>query len=430
MKLRNLLYATMVACAFASCSNDDDPIDNGGGNEVTTGDATLEVKVATPALTKAGEADKTITSLSVLVFDASTSKLEAIGTDDAGKAGVGSSVIAEGITAGAKKVFVLANAKEKVEAFVAGLKNDNATTLTAFFATTKDYANEVDGTLSMNSGVYDVNIQAGITNYLGYTEDQVAGYNGHYLSQAAGNAVKLYRNVAKVVLNKIQITADATKYKNATLDVEDVFILHANKTTKLVGANGDSWGTTVPDSYNYLNGASNGLYSDTWVKYMTDKTDKKVQNYLTGSNYENSIDFGWNLTQNINSSSAWEPKAYSYVYENTSKDIYTLLVVKGKFKYGDVQNPESRYYSVAIGKDGVAGIDNESFEYDVPSSFDGTRTGKLSGTVRNLQYNVDLKVAGPGYTTPFGPKAEDDTFLDVKVEVVNFGYVNQETEIE
>lgn len=34
MKLRNLLYATMIACAFASCSKDDDPIDNGGGKKL------------------------------------------------------------------------------------------------------------------------------------------------------------------------------------------------------------------------------------------------------------------------------------------------------------------------------------------------------------------------------------------------------------
>ena len=26
MKLRNLLFGTMIACAFAACSNEDDPI--------------------------------------------------------------------------------------------------------------------------------------------------------------------------------------------------------------------------------------------------------------------------------------------------------------------------------------------------------------------------------------------------------------------
>ena len=101
------------------------------------------------------------------------------------------------------------------------------------------------------------------------------------------------------------------------------------------------------------------------------------------------------------------------------------MVVKGKFKYGTVQDPASRYYSVAIGKDGFKD------GYNAPVGFEGSRgEGNLHGTVRNLQYNVDLKVAGPGYTTPFGPKAEDDTYLDVKVEVVDFGHINQSTEIE
>ena len=30
MKLRNLMYATMIACAFASCSNDDVPTPDNG----------------------------------------------------------------------------------------------------------------------------------------------------------------------------------------------------------------------------------------------------------------------------------------------------------------------------------------------------------------------------------------------------------------
>lgn len=425
MKLRNLLYATMIACAFASCSNDDDPIDNGGGNETPNAEAALEVKVATPALTKADDVtDKTISSLAVLVFDVKTGRLESKGVDKAGKAGA-SSVIAEKITAGAKRVLVLANVGSKVSGYTAGLTG--GVEYSTVLNDTKDFAEEVDGTLSMNSGVYNVDIQAGVTNYLGYTEDQAKEYKGHYLSQAEGKTVKLYRNVAKIVLSKVQVTADATKYKDATLDIENVFILHANKTTKLVGAEGASWGTTVTDSYSYLNGASNEDYADTWVKYMTGKEDKKVQNYITSSSYEKYEGFDWALTQNgITSKAAWGPKnAFSYVYENTSKDIYTLLVVKGKFKYGEVKNPESRYYSVAIGKDG--------FEdgYSAPDGFEGSRgEGNLNGTVRNLQYNVELKVAGPGYTTPFGPKAEDDTYLDVKVEVVGFGTINQSTEIE
>lgn len=429
MKLRNLLFATMVACAFASCSNDDDPIDNAGGNETPNAEAALEVKVATPALTKADVTDKTISSLAVLVFDVKTGLLESKGVDEAGKTGdVTTSVVAKKITAGAKSVLVLANVANKVSAYT------TATKYTDVLADSKNFENEVDGTLSMNSGVYNVDIQAGVTNYLGYTEEQAEEYEGHYLSQAEGKTVKLYRNVAKIVLNQVQVTADPIKYKDATLDIENVFILHANKTTKLVGAEGESWGATMQASLNYLNGAENEMYTGTWVAYMEGK--EKVQNYLTSSDlYDYNAIFSSGLTYNgltvEGTKTPWKPteKNAFYAYENTSTDVYTLLVVQGKFKYGEVQNPASRYYSVAIGKDGITGINQENGTYDVPQDFDGSRSS-LSGTVRNLQYNVDLKVAGPGYTTPFGPKAENDTYLDVKVEVVGFSFINQSTEIE
>lgn len=430
MKLRNLLYATMIACAFASCSNDDDPIDNGGGNETPNAEAALEVKIATPALTKVeGVTDKTISSLAVLVFDVKTGLLESKGVNEAGKTkDITTSVVAKKITAGAKHVLVLANVANKVSGYTVATKYIDV------LADSKNFEDEVDGTLSMNSGVYDVDIQAGVTNYLGYTEAQAQEYEGHYLSQAEGKTVKLFRNVAKIVLNQIQVTAAPAKYKDATLDIENVFILHANKTTKLVGAEGKSWGTTMQASLNYLNGATNEMYTGTWVAYMDGK--EKVQNYLTSPDlYDYNSIFSSGLTYNgltvAGTQTPWKPaeKNAFYAYENTSTDVYTLLVVQGKFKYGEVQNPESRYYSVAIGKDGITGINKEDGTYNAPEGFDGSRSS-LSGTVRNLQYNVDLKVAGPGYTTPFGPKAEDDTYLDVKVEVVDFGHINQSTEIE
>lgn len=429
MKLKNLLFATMFACAFASCSSDDDPVIDNGGGEDPSAEATLEVKVATPAVTKAGETDETISTLSVLVFDEATQRLESKGTNEAGKTeNVQTSVIAKKITAGSKKVLVLANVN--VDGYTADIKT--GASYEAVLNATKEYNNEVDGQLSMNSQVYSVNLEAGVTNYLGYTAEQVAGYKGYYLAQANGATVKLYRNVAKIVLNSVQITANETKYKNAKLDIESVFVLHANKTTKLVGANGDAWGTTVVSStYNYLNGASQEDYKGIWVEYMKGK--EAVQNYIPEGqediyNEDPNAALISNLSKNdIENGTTWTPEANNsfYAYENTSTDIYTLLVVKGKFKYGDIKEPKSRYYSVAIGKDG--GLEEG---YEKPQNILDSRGGKLFGTVRNIQYNVDLRVAGPGYTTPFGPKAEDDTFLDVKVQVVAFGQITQNPSIE
>lgn len=58
MKLRNLMYATMIACAFASCSNDD-VIENGPDAK---GDASLTIDLGVKS-TKADIAAGTETAV-------------------------------------------------------------------------------------------------------------------------------------------------------------------------------------------------------------------------------------------------------------------------------------------------------------------------------------------------------------------------------
>lgn len=425
MKLRNLMYATMVACAFASCSNDEG-IDDNGGKTPEGATAQLEVKITAPAITKAGvDASADIASLGVLVFDVTTNKLEAKGIDVAGKAGEGKSVVADNLTAGQKNVLVLANMKSKMDSYT------TATTLENVLADTQNFsAAEADGSLSMNSQVYTVTLKAGVINFLGYGDTNPSDDpENNYLTQAGVQPVKLYRNVARIVLKSIEVTANETKYPDATFTVNRVFVLHGNKTTKV--ATTAPWGTTMPETMNYLNGCVNTEYAE-WVAFMSGKT--QIQAYLTGSNYENVSAYSNTIpNQSLTYEQKWEPTDQNfYVYENTSTTLYTLLVVEGKLEYGEVtgDKAELRYYSVAIGKDGITGINTTTGVYPVPSGFDGNRDGGLTGTVRNIQYNVNLKVAGPGYTTPFGPDAKDETKLDVQVEVVNFGAVNQDVTIE
>lgn len=425
MKLRNLMYATMVACAFASCSNNEG-IDDNGGKTPEGATAQLEVKITAPAITKAGvDASADIASLGVLVFDVTTNKLEAKGIDVAGKAGEGKSVVADNLTAGQKNVLVLANMKSKMDSYT------TTTTLDDVLADTQNFsAAEADGSLSMNSQVYTVTLKAGVINFLGYGDTNPSDDpENNYLTQAGVQPVKLYRNVARIVLKSIEVTANETKYPGATFTVNRVFVLHGNKTTKV--ATTAPWGTTMPETMNYLNGCVNTEYAE-WVAFMSGKT--QIQAYLTGSNYENVSAYSNTIpNQSLTYEQKWEPTDQNfYVYENTSTTLHTLLVVEGKLEYGEVtgDKAELRYYSVAIGKDGITGINTTTGVYPVPSGFDGNRDGGLTGTVRNIQYNVNLKVAGPGYTTPFGPDAKDETKLDVQVEVVNFGAVNQDVTIE
>ena len=90
-----------------------------------------------------------------------------------------------------------------------------------------------------------------------------------------------------------------------------------------------------------------------------------------------------------------------YTFENLNlngnENVHTLLVVEGTFSYGSGESNKvssTRYYTVSVGHDGV--------EHN--GQLDGLTRGDV-GVLRNLQYNISLTVKGPGYTTPFGPKA-------------------------
>lgn len=94
-------------------------------------------------------------------------------------------------------MLVLANAKDEVATF-----NEETTSYqNVLDATTKfELYSETDGDFSMNSKAYEVTLKANVTNYLGYGLS--GDKEGNYLPQAGDGAVKMYRNVAKVVLKE------------------------------------------------------------------------------------------------------------------------------------------------------------------------------------------------------------------------------------
>lgn len=78
MKLRNLMYATMIACAFASCSKDE-VVEPGNGPEAGTGDFTITVLTNGGKVTKANQTipdELSINDFTVNVYSVS-------GTEDA-----------------------------------------------------------------------------------------------------------------------------------------------------------------------------------------------------------------------------------------------------------------------------------------------------------------------------------------------------------
>lgn len=307
MKLRNLMYATMIACAFASCSNDDVPTPDNGNPDVEGG-TSLALKIDQPT-TKAGGGD--IRNLTVLVFNGAGTNdiklekkatVEEEGTDE---------VLQTKLTPGNKTVLVLANAKDEVATF-----NEETTSYqNVLDATTKfELYSETDGDFSMNSKAYEVTLKANVTNYLGYGLS--GDKEGNYLPQAGDGAVKMYRNVAKVVLKGIKIkesVAEGQQYPNAELKLKEIFILHGHNNSKLVGANGAEWGSTMMDgSY------GNGVVSDAYTKYLEDVSETdKIFNYI--------------LNRSNRIGTRWTDMGTAYGYANQYKqdsEMNTALYVK------------------------------------------------------------------------------------------------------
>lgn len=428
MKLRNLMYATMIACAFASCSNDDVPTPD-NGNPDAEGGTSLTVKFDKAADTKASD---DITSLSMLVFNAD-GKLEVVGTKATTPAvEEGSDAVAHAeLTAGVKEVALIANYTVPTE----GEQNLIGKTKAEVFAAlnkTFDSELEVEGTFTMNSKIYTgVVVAAEKKNVFGFATAPAGYVNVEGLTDTdLKSPVKLYRNVAKVVLNKISAKVatdpDKPKYSDPQLVLKEIFILQGHKKTNLMGEDWDQYATTNVDNEWY----SAYDHTDEWTEKddlytlvdnptVPEGTPSWIKTTIAGST--------------VTTVNAYETANSFYVYENTDLDNRTLLVVKGDFSYKinetDRKTESDRYYTIALGKNfELATSDgNVASELLTLRGVTAEADGKYNGLYRNLQYNLTLTVTGPGYQTPGG--GGDPTTLDVQCVVVPFGQVNQDVEI-
>lgn len=426
MKLRNLMYATMIACAFASCSNDDVPTPD-NGNPDAEGGTSLTVKFDKAADTKASG---DITSLSMLVFNAD-GKLEVVGTKATTPAvEEGSDAVAHAeLTAGVKEVALIANyivPTTGEQSLIGKTKAEVFATLNKTF----DSELEVEGTLTMNSKIYTGVVVAAEKNNVFGSATAPAGYvNVEGLTDTdLKSPVKLYRNVAKVVLNKISTkmaeNSNKPRYSDPQLVLKEIFILQGHKKTNLIGENWGQYATTnVDDEW-----CSAYAHTDEW----TEKDDlyTLVENPTVPENTPSWIKT--TITGTVTTLNAYETANSFYVYENTDLDNRTLLVVKGDFSYKindtDRKIESDRYYTIALGENFQVSAGESNVASELLALRGVTENdGKYNGLYRNLQYDLTLTVTGPGYQTPGG--GGDPTTLDVQCVVVPFGQVNQDVEI-
>lgn len=447
MKLRNLLFGTMIACAFVACSNDDDPIDNGGGNENPTGKTLLQVK-PNAITTKATAAGK---DFWVYVIDAN------------------GNIVGEGK---ANEQFELTDPRAEGNVEIIVLKNMPASMGTPankadlFKEITFSNAEESDVTNSQNTAVYKVTIMRGAINKLGYDNVPTLGVN--YLDNS-GEAIPAFRNVAMINLQTILIDNNIiqggeVKYTNPRLVIKEAFILNARNASYMASQTVlTRWAGTENANGVYCNGITYADYSE-WVEEAEAENQKMYITKITEANYKTLIADNWSTSNicfngyrrglynlisgklvnptidmtDVPTSNHWNPEysATFWTYENTNTANPTLLVVKGDFSYdqaaGTVENPnavervtmENRYYTIKVGENLSAGSGLNLLDFGINS------VNEIVGIRRNIAYQVELTVKGPGSKNPLFPGEDEKTYMNASVKLVGYGNVEQKPSID
>ncbi len=404
MKLRNFMYATMIACAFASCSKDD--VVGPEGPDTAKGDANFAVVVNTKLATKAIEdgsgtqtgtdtkkGEDAIKSLALVVFDGSGNYLKAATVN----AKEGESVYEISVTdlaPGNIQFRVFANMPDITVATFSTLKASDLNASLAVIMPTDGYTRDFSTGLPMSSAASLTTTLATGDNYYGYAQSEVPSG----ITPLATTAVPLYRNVSRVELNSIALNMAFGDYSagKATFSFTDVNVLDATSKANL--------DATTATGATYLSGPTSTFLSAT-------NAGSAVATYTIGTT---------NGAQTISDAS----KAYFYVLGNTANATNavnsTKLVVKGHFKLeGGVDRATGATVST-IDRDGfypvTIGYTNDNIET-------GT-TGVLAdaGLVNNKVYKIDLVVAGPGKITIDGG---DPANFFVKCAVADWVSVSQ-----
>ncbi|MEY8609000.1 hypothetical protein AALM74_07445 [Parabacteroides segnis] len=443
MKLRNLLFGTMIACAFVACSNDDDPIDNGGGN--TDGKTLLQVS-PNVIKTKAAIAGK---DFKVYVIDNAGNVVAE------GKANEAFAVPTE--AEGNVEIVVL---KNMPETFGSGTDADKKITKKSdllaaidFSETEESFAS--DPTSSQNTAFYKVSILRGEKNMLGYSTAEVEKESGNNLDAAITTSIPAYRNVSWIDLERVTLVENP-KYPNAKFEIDEAFILNARRYSHMAADSYTIWPVTEFVDDNYLCGVDYDTYAN-WdeeaneiapgEKYITTIAKDNFKDYVHDANVVPAEAKGYKKPigkvidgkfvkvtlprEDANNSRTFKPEwaASFFTYENTDKSNPTLLVVKGIYTYTNAEghripaNPEPRYYTIEVGKLITSGI------IDL-SQFGIKDISEIVGVRRNIQYNVSLNVSGPGSKNPLIPGTEEITYMDASVTLVPWGRVSQEETIE
>lgn len=414
MKLRNLLFATMFACAFASCSSDDDPTIDPTPAEAA--DAYLDITVNTKTVgTKADvdtkgdyarEGESNINNLTIAVFNADNNdaligyqRVESNGFTKKGDGASATYKFNSPVKTKAVKVKVYVLANVPVNNAIATAKD-----LSGYEAAVSLLSDQSITSLTMSSALLvsdgalkDAKVAPeGNPNKMGEgasVENAVTGCTGDILLQ---------RVAARVQMGQVF----SSKYTKAEkLVITGVYMFNVRSDAKLLGA-----GTLDYKIGTQLFQASASFEGDLKVK------DESLTegNALLKVEYQKGITI--NASTGVNNKQTLTDAVF-YTMPNAllSKDTkgnsaYTLISVKGTYTSPEgITMTGDRWYTVLVGKEGA-----------------GNEGGEV---VRNTVYDIQtLDITGSGSDNPYTPQAA--AYLNAQVKVAPWSYVVQTPSVD
>lgn len=396
MKLQNLIYATMVACAFSACSNDDDPNIPDPAQEL---DATLTV--AFNAVGSNGSSLKSQTKSStnaevgkigIAVFNDGAMKNMASGAlinykERDADSSVDTTACIDA-KAGTVNVLVVVNPPANVF--------DGKTNIDGFKeAISKAKLNSAQPLMA--SAVIPYELKKG---------RNVASVNSTDVFPTADNRftgnIKVFRNIASINLQSITLKPRAGFATEAKLVVSKVFIMHYREGVQIFGA-ATEWCPVVDGTAKIKPNTTgeDSQYTDSFVQEFT----------------------GTEVTP------ITEGKASFFVYDNSSttqiSDLTkaTALVIQGTYTYkasnGQTVTSENAYWTVYINNNKTASeVANDS----------GYKNLSHFGVLRNVKYAINATITGFGSDDPETPT--EAASITSNIEIVPWGTVTLDPSID
>ena len=402
MKLKNLLFGTMVACAFVACSNDDDPIPTPGPDAAEM-DATLTVGYAVDGVVKtkaiASEIGDGVINgnIALAVFN-----VDAMSNMDKG-ALISYQIISTSETtvdttacvsakSGNVQIMVAANLAENDLKGVTDLKGFQKAISNA------KMSSQINGNLLMASQVVDVKLLPGRNVICSSDQKKNINWNTPVPDGPATTLTefKVYRNVAKVQIGSITVKpredfGERGEYAKFTLT--KAFVDHVRYNALVFGANDkDSKWNSVRNVE--IKDGKHLMLSGSYATCLSSDFD-----------HDNIFGFGKASTEASTTPDLSKGKFYVFDNANTTGQITdatsTRLILQGTYQYkddkGDLLTSENAYW--------IAEINNNK---------DAASNGDFAahwGVMRNVEYTLDITITGPGMgdvpNPPVGPDPEN-----------------------